>query len=440
MKNPQVLKLALFAATLSIAAPSVASAAAWTRAYAIDWYEAAMYFGGKTDSALEPASDCPTGANPEPDWTKVMVDAGYTPAESRWMRDPTNPTVSSIHGQNQMGYRGKDRANVYMQPETTPDQGLVEVQGKIAEGLNLDGDTRTGFISPTGEKGIDNQFYKALGCWKTYRGPTRLSKTAMQFNDAMREGAWTVVVVVSGKGADPMNDKDVQVGFYMSDDKLVKDGAGNIIPDYTYRIRPDQKLEATFKARTVKGEIISTKPSEEVWLRDPSYLRELQLLKAQIDLKMQPDGSLKGLIGGYRPWKAAYQGWVNGRGPIIEMLTWVKLPDVYYALKREADYSPTGPGGEKTHISYAMRISAIPAFVMRPDAATQVASVDSYRAHAPASVPFKGLSFSDHKIVVEGMTVAAGTKPAPLTQEQLRPPTSTAETSPSPASRGGAGD
>jgi hypothetical protein len=63
------------------------------------------------------------------------------------------------------------------------------------------------------------------------------------------------------------------------------------------------------------------------------------------------------------------------------------LPAVYYALRRNADYSPTGPGGEKTHISFALRIDALPAFVMTPDASKEVASVESYKASAPRENP-----------------------------------------------------
>ena len=90
------------------------------------------------------------------------MDAGYTPEEAKWLRNPANPTRSPVHGQNQMAFRGKDRANVYVNPTSTPDPGLVGVSGTIAEGLNLDDDENTGFTRPTGEKGIDNNFYKAL--------------------------------------------------------------------------------------------------------------------------------------------------------------------------------------------------------------------------------------------------------------------------------------
>ncbi|HVY89434.1 MAG TPA: hypothetical protein VG942_11230 [Hyphomonadaceae bacterium] len=385
------MKRLLTFGALSVAAIALAcgSAAAWTRTYAIEWNEPAMYYGAKT-GVIDPGADCPDGSNHEPDWVQELIKAGYTPAEAKWLRDPANPSRSPVHGQNQMAFRGKDRANVYMNPTSTPESGVFKlVSGKIAEGINLDGDEKTGFISPTGEKGIDNAFYKTLGCWKTYRGPQRLSSGALTFNDSMREGAWTIVIVVSGKGADPMNDSDVDVGFYMSGDKLVKDGKGDIAHDYTFRIRPDAKYEALFKAKTAKGRIVTTMPTDKIMLRDPSYSRDLELLKAQVSLQMNPDGTLKGYVGGYRPWLPVYQGWVGARGPVIEALTWVRLPDVYYALRRNADYSPAGAGGEKTHISFALRVEAVPAFVMTPDASKEVAAVESYKAAAvpPPAVP-----------------------------------------------------
>jgi hypothetical protein len=371
------------AATLAVALAFPATAAAdWAKTYVVEWYEPAMYYGAKT-GVIDPGTDCPAGSAPEIDWLQVMVEAGYTREEAEWLRNPANPTRSPVHGQNQMAFRGKDRANVYINPTSTPEtKHLTPVSGKIAEGIDLDGKTSTGFESPTGGRGIDNEFYHALGCWKTYRGPPRLATGPLGMNDGMRNGSWTVAVVVSGKGKDPRNDKDVQVGVYLSPDKLVKDGNGEIAKDYSFRIKPDVKYEAIFKARSKDGVITSTEAAPEVYLRDASYTRELQLLKARVQLEMKEDGSLKGYIGGYRPWAPVYKGWVDARGPVIEALTWVRLPDVYYALRRYADYSPTGPKGEKTHISYATRIDAIPAFVMTPDGAHEVKAVRSFKALA----------------------------------------------------------
>jgi hypothetical protein len=373
-------------ASMAIAALAVSgiASAAWTKTYVIEWNEAAMYYGAKT-GVIDPGTDCPQGSNPEPDWTKVLLDAGYSAQEAAWLRDPSHPFRIPNHGQNQMAFRGKNRANIYIDPESTPDPGLTPVSGNIGEGLDLDGNRKNGFMSPNGEKGIDNEFYRTLGCWMTYRGPARLSATGLSRNDEMRDGGWTTVIVVSGEGADPMNDSKVKVGFYLSPDAMVKDAMGNIARDYTFRIKPDAKFEAILDAKTVKGVIVSTKPAQEIWVRDPSYTRELQLLQAQVQLEMKPDGSLVGLMGGYRPWFPIYRGWVEARGAVIEALTWVQLPGVYYALKRNADYSPEGPGKEKTHISFAMRIDAIPAYVMTPEAKTQIAAVTSYKDIAPPS-------------------------------------------------------
>jgi hypothetical protein len=393
----------------SATAQQPSPSAKWTKTYVIEWNEPAMYYGAKT-GVIDPGTDCPNGTNPSPDWIKVLVDAGYTLEEAKWLRNPANPTRSPVHGQNQMAFRGKDRANVYINPTSTPDPGLPAVSGTIAEGLNLDGDENTGFTSPTGEKGIDNNFYKALGCWKTYRAPHRLSSGALQFNDAMRDGAWTTVIVVSGQGADPMNDDHVKVGFYVSNDKMVKDGLGNIARDYTFRIAPHARYEGILPARTSNGRIVSTAPSD-IMLRDPSYTRDLELLRARVNLEMKPDGSLTGYVGGYRPWEAVYKGWVNARGTVIEVLTWVQLPAVYYALRRNADYSPTGPGGEKTHISFALRVDALPAFVMAPDGSQEVASVESYKAIAPIEPPRAALPF----LIVDGIV------PDPTSKVQAGP-------------------
>jgi catechol 2,3-dioxygenase-like lactoylglutathione lyase family enzyme len=401
-----------YAIAMVVAASTIlpmTASAAWTRSYVVEWNEPAMYYGAST-GVIDPGTDCPKGTNPEIDWIKVMMDAGYTRAEAEWLRNPANPTRSPVHGQNQMAFRGKDRANVYIDPTSTPDAGLVGVTGTIGEGVDLDGSTRTGFTSPAGEKGIDNNFYKTLGCWKTYRGPQRLSSGALQFNDSMRNGAWTTVIVVTGEGDDPMNERRAVVGFYLSDDKMVKDGNGNIARDYTFRVKPHAKYEAIFPARVVNGVITSTEAVDGT-LREPAYNHDLELLRARIRLEMKADGTLTGHVGGYRPWEPIYKAWVNARGPVIEALTWVQLPAVYYALRRNADFSPAGRRGEKTHISYALRVDAIPAFVMTPDATAQLASVVSYKAQAAPDAdvaPRIGFKVVDGIVPDPKATVQAG--------------------------------
>src|SRR2546426_12299244 len=92
----------------------------WTKTYVVEWNEPAMYYGAQT-GVIDPGTDCPNGTNPEIDWIKVLVDVGYTLEEAKWLRNPANPTRSPVHGQNQMAFRGKDRANVYVNPTSVPD-------------------------------------------------------------------------------------------------------------------------------------------------------------------------------------------------------------------------------------------------------------------------------------------------------------------------------
>ncbi|MBI1339855.1 hypothetical protein GC169_06550 [bacterium] len=388
---------------LLMAAAHGAASAEWTRTWAIEWYEPAHYYGAET-GIIDPGTDCPKGTNPEPDWIGVLKKAGYTEQEALWLRDPSHPYRVPNHGQNQMAFRGEGRANVYVHPELAADPGMQGVTGTIGEGLDLDGDKTNGFVSVDGKTtGIDNQFYRTMGCWKYFRGPPRLSYNAESRNDEMREGRWTVLIVASGEGDDPMNDDKVRVGFYDSTDKLVKDGNGDIATGYTFRIQPHARFEAILEAKTVDGVIVSTSPTKEIWLRDPSYARELQLLQAQLQLTMKDDGSLSGILAGYRPWKRLYQGMVEARGSVIEQLTWAELPGVWNALKRGADYSPDGANGEKTHISFALKIDAVRAYVMTPDASRKVSGVRSYKSEAPPMGPSLHAFFSNRFRVTDGL-------------------------------------
>ena len=57
-------------------------------------------------------------------------------------------------------------------PRVTPEPyAFKEPQGTVSMGLNLDGKVGPNdFTSPEGEKGIDNQLYRVLGCVAHFRG------------------------------------------------------------------------------------------------------------------------------------------------------------------------------------------------------------------------------------------------------------------------------
>ena len=90
------------------------------------------------------------------------------------------------------------------------------------------------FVSPDGEKGIDNALYRAWGCDAPWRGNGNATLD-LRANDKMQEGLYTMVIRVSGN-QDPMNDSDATVEIGYSPDKIVKDARGGIAVDYSYRI------------------------------------------------------------------------------------------------------------------------------------------------------------------------------------------------------------
>jgi hypothetical protein len=338
---------------------SLAQAEPWSRAYVVDWYEPAFYYG--TDKGVSaPGTDCPAGTNAEMDWRKVLKTSYRTDADVDKILNPEDPQRARVGG-----IRGPNKENVYEQPWAIPDPGLVGVSGELAYGFNLDGDERTGFKGLNGERGIDNEYYRAIGCFKAWRGPTREGHHAKYVNDGMRDGRYTIVMVMSGTGADWRNDPNVRVGFYMSKDKMVKDANGEIAHDYTFRINPDGRFQSVVAARTVNG-IVETPQPIDIVTRSLDGL-PLALKEGRLRFEIQADEKMVGFIGGYRSIDDYYAEWAAG-GSIFELTMHINIPAYWYALQRSADGLFDPQKGRYTGISSAFRYYAVPALVVTGDA------------------------------------------------------------------------
>lgn len=369
----------LFALILALPA---ADALAWTKSYAVEWFEPAFYYGAK-EGVDAPGTDCPAGTNPDNDWRKLLKTSYRTDEDIEKILDPENPQRAKVGG-----IRGPNKENVYEKPWVVPDPQMVGVTGQVAYGFDLDGDAKNGFNGVNGERGIDNQYYRAAGCWMAWRGPARQSHHAKYTNDGMRDGVFTVVMVISGKGKDPANDGDVTAAFYLSRDKLVKDANGGIANDYSFRINPDPRFQSVIKARTRKGVLESTQQSM-LALRHmetaPFFPAQLLLYKAKLRIETQPDGTALALVGGYRPIEDYYKGWA-GAGAIHELTTHVNMVGYWYALRRNADFTPDAKSPENTAISTAYRLSLVPAFVIEPDGQNAVQTAQLYKGEIDKSI------------------------------------------------------
>jgi hypothetical protein len=267
-----------------------------------------------------------------------------------------------------MATRGDKKTNVYAHPESAADPGLKEVKGKFAYGFNLDGktDSPISFTDPdTGEKGIKNQYYRSLGCIRSFRAPPPAHPTLAQAQwDVLRDEMPAWLIEVSGI-TDPMNSDNVTVTISRAIDHVSRDSANNIRADMSFKVDPDPRSHNVLHGH-IKDGVLTTDSSDIRIVADPFLIPEFHWKQAQLKLKMGADGSLKGIIGGYHDWYALYwayaeSGWVEEHSASVDM------PALYYSLKRNADAYPDPKTGENTAISTAYEVEAVPAFVIHTD-------------------------------------------------------------------------
>lgn len=376
------MKTAASIVVLAIAASATPALAEWHKSYVFDYFGPAFYYGA-SEGVANPGTDCPLGTMPESDWAKMLKQPWRPQEEVVKIMDPEGPSR-----QRDGGIRGPARdISMYAQPWTAPDPGAVEVTGTIAYGFNLDGDETTGFTSPDGKvKGIDNNYYKAIGCFGTWRGPFRDGHHAKYVMESMQNGSFSMLMTVSGPGNDPMNDPNATVGIYLSRDKMSRDANGDVAGGYSFRVNPSQ-MQSVFPAK-VTGGVIETRGPTFIDIRSVDNVA-MKMENAQMRFEPKADGSLDGFIGGYRSVDDMYKE-LSGGAATYELTMRMDTPAVWYALNRNADYKPL-PGGENSMISMAYRYSAKPAHVILPDASAPVTVARKIDGPAvPEATPVRG--------------------------------------------------
>src|SRR5581483_11813107 len=369
----------LLLCTALVLAPAPLMAEPWVKSFVVDKYEPAFYYGGRPGvekaGVIEPGVDCPRGTLPALDYAKVIKTPWRSDAEVKSWVTPAVNDLQTVHYMQEraLSYRSFRRdIESYINPFTAPDPGMQAVAGRIAEGFNLDGDAKTGgFTSPTGEKGIDNAFYRALGCIGSYRGMPYSAAMSVRSNDKMLEGMYTMVIRLSGNKS-AMNDDAATLEIGYSPDHVNKQTDGRASTSYSFRIvKNDQynKLKAV-----IKDGVLETKPVSELhaprfgWF--PNQMGDADFHQGRLRLEIGPDGFASGLIGGYRDWRDLYtEDTFTQSGATVETRDHHDLIGMYYALKRNADGMPDPRTGQKMGISIAYRLKAVPAYVIDPEGA-----------------------------------------------------------------------
>jgi hypothetical protein len=267
-------------------------------------------------------------------------------------------------------FRGPDRLNVCKLPGIVGDPGHAAPQSNIARGFNLDGDDGRGaprpgvrphknYVSEDGRTGIDNQYFSTIGCVPGFKRKGLLTMSHMEF---VRTGAMSLIVEVSGIDSTKKDGK-VDVTLLYSKDPMVRNATGSqILPKYTFRVSDDPAMVQYFvrvHGRLENG-VITTDPAREITIEDGGSIR-LTLYDARLRLELRPDGTLKGILGGYEDWRDIFNAW--GPSYHFEQGMNFRCPAFYNALKQAADGLKDPVSGEYHGISAAYDLEGVPAFI-----------------------------------------------------------------------------
>ena len=254
-------------------------------------------------------------------------------------------------------------------PNTTPDTfPFNEVGGKIAYGINLDGkDKPSDFTSPDGKStGIDNQFYRAMGCVLSYRE----GSSQRLFYEEYLEGKQFNRTIIELTDVDNLdNDDDVTVTTYRGLDPLVKDAKGDYQADTTQRIDAvfGQDFIHKSKAKIVNGVLITTQPADFVWPNENHTDASTELMHdARFELHLNPE-NMEGLIGGYLDVESGYRAAIKRYGSHQISYGKIAARSLYKVMRRLADAYPDPVTGENTAISSALEVKGVRVYLVHPE-------------------------------------------------------------------------
>ncbi len=254
-------------------------------------------------------------------------------------------------------------------PATSEDPfPFKEVKGKVSVGLNLDGKVDANdFESPTGEKGIDNQFYRAIGCVANYRAP---EGTAYHFENEYMRRYNDNRILIELTGVDSLaNDNNVTVTTYRGLDPLLTDATGNaFVPGGSQRVdmRWGKRFVYKFQGKIVDG-VLMTEPGDLVYPAGITFeTSSLQFIRGlRFNLKLTPDGA-EGLMAGYVDIETFNHHLNTGWSTHHQSYGQESAPSIYRAMNRLADGYPDPKTGANTAISSALTVKFTQVFIQHP--------------------------------------------------------------------------
>jgi hypothetical protein len=287
------------------------------------------------------------------------------------------------------GVPGPGRRNLCSNFDEFPDHPLYKtVQGKISYGLKLDNSDGKSdpyvcphekFTSPTGEKGVDNQMYRALGCQREWRGADgKIGDVLPGYKGLLATGEYTFVMILRNVHS-LVKDDDVEVVLASTADKPIVDTQQNFIYKASYHVIANPSFRTVLHGHIVNG--VLTTDSKDVQLYRPvtqgsgKKMAELfvwDFARSRLQFTFKPDGSLEGVMGGYAPLTLFMPNEIGGGAGTVTVAD-IDCASQFNTVKKLADGERDPRTGQCSRISTAFLMAAVPAFVMDQSAATRTA-------------------------------------------------------------------
>ncbi|MCZ6855147.1 MAG: hypothetical protein O7G86_14655 [Gammaproteobacteria bacterium] len=272
-------------------------------------------------------------------------------------------------------------------PLIRPDPGHKTLDGPATvAGIDLDGEhstlamggqcAHTDFIGPNGERGIDNQHWRLMGCVSGYR-PNGLFDRLFNTNSSILENGYATLLelqLIEGT----REAGRVSARLFTSAGPVSKDANGKVVRDMSQLVHDDPLYHSAVFEGEIKDGIFTAGPVDaklrfKVQAIDNHYLfRDLR-----IRAEMREDGSMKGVLAGY--WDIdnffnfiteVYIGPIHLGRAAANNIGYM-CAGVYHALPLMADGHPDPETGKCTSLSTVIQFEAVPAFVIQPKQVAQ---------------------------------------------------------------------
>ena len=324
----------------------------------------------------ETERDCPEGLSYA---LRDIAIMDLPQARQDYLLQPENRSTYYKMGYALAGKRAAEQGGISTCniPYAYDDPPLRIVQSGMAHGRDLDGKVsdegdvascgNADAVSPDGRAGIDNNLWKVMGCIDSYRRTAEFAGGA--FEDyhigAYRDGEITTLMEITGVD-DLQNDDRVEVGVYSSHEPTPYDGENEGL-GYASLTVTDNTLWHNHTTGRIENGVLITEPFELRlkfgWTGRPA---EYLIKQAQFHLTLDEDGGAAGDMVGYADLKHTYwQNFHDERGA-LQVANGYTCPSAWRALETYADGIKDPETGKCTGISTAMKVEAVPAFVIHP--------------------------------------------------------------------------